>query len=100
MRTPEAPYDPSLNVPTSNQQALGRALFEIAQKARKEMAPDDDTPGRLTTEETFAILIKGTGLAEALMTSLADSTHLGDDIVTAGYIVTKQLQPFGDEAPE
>lgn len=100
MRSPDAVYDPALNVPTKNQSALGRAFFEVAQKARQEMAPDDDTPGKLTTEEIFMVLMKGTGLAEAMMESLQDETTLGDDLSTAGYIVTKQLQPFSKKEDE
>lgn len=97
LRPPEAPYNAELNVPTANQEEAARAVFQIIQELRAERsAADPDSPGVLTAQEIFAVVLgRVPGAAMTLVEMVNDDQALGDDILEVAHILVNQLGVAG-----
>lgn len=93
LRPADASYDASLNLPTPNQEDVGKAVFELIQALRQEASDQDpDSPGELTPVEIFqAAIARVPGAAMAIMEVVNDDQSLVDDVAEIGNIIRNQL---------
>lgn len=71
--TPEYVYDPNAAVPTQKDHEVSKAIHQVVQEVRKQLAPTDDTPGELTAQEIITIAFqKVPGAAMVLVAAIRD----------------------------
>jgi hypothetical protein len=88
---PDYVYEESAAVPTDNDHEVAKAIHEVVQAVRVELAEDDDTPGKLTAEELLAIAIqKVPGAAIVIVNSIKDGMDVLD-IESVGHCLVHNL---------
>lgn len=66
-------YDEQAAVPTQRDHQVAQAIHEVVQEVRKQLAEDDDSPGKLTAEEILTIAIqKVPGAAIVIINAVKD----------------------------
>lgn len=91
MRGWDAPYDPTLNKLSVNQDQAAKSIFEFVQALREAEEEGDG----LEAGEIFAVAVRlAPAAASDILAIIKDTVPNGEDAYKVGYAITSQLQPF------